>query len=66
MGARGCTSVDALLCFLTRTNDRKRLITPNNDVPIGVARSLVTPRDVSVMRTRDDNQLVSDAMAPSV
>ncbi|KAI5354213.1 hypothetical protein L3X38_007108 [Prunus dulcis] len=38
----------------------------DNDVAIGVARSLVTPRDVLVLGRRDDNQVVSDVMALSV
>ncbi|KAH0988034.1 hypothetical protein GBA52_015211 [Prunus armeniaca] len=46
----------ALLCFLTRTSD----------IAIGVARSLVTPRDVCILGTRDDNWLVSDVVALSV
>ncbi|KAI5332491.1 hypothetical protein L3X38_022620 [Prunus dulcis] len=38
----------------------------DNDVAIGVARSLVTPRDVRVFGTRDDNRVVSDVMALSM
>ena len=38
----------------------------DNDVAIGVARSLVTPRDVRILGTRDDNWLVSEVMALSV
>ncbi|CAL2227664.1 unnamed protein product [Prunus armeniaca] len=38
----------------------------DNEVSIGVARSLVIPKDVRVLGTRDDNRLVSDAMALSV
>ncbi|CAL8169807.1 unnamed protein product [Prunus armeniaca] len=37
-----------------------------NDVAIGVARSLVTPRDVHVLRMRNDTRVVRDAMALSV
>ncbi|KAI5334993.1 hypothetical protein L3X38_025126 [Prunus dulcis] len=37
-----------------------------NEVAIGVARSVVTLRDVGMLGTRDDNWLVSDAMTLSV
>ncbi|CAL9000138.1 unnamed protein product [Prunus brigantina] len=46
-----------------RVNDSLLL---DNEVAIGVARGLVTPRDVRVLGTRDDNRLVSDSMAMSV
>ncbi|CAL9018440.1 unnamed protein product [Prunus brigantina] len=66
-GARGCTIVDALLCFLMRTSYRKRhFLLLENDVAVRVARSLVTPRDVHVLGMRDDNRVVSDVMALSV
>ncbi|CAL8992546.1 unnamed protein product [Prunus brigantina] len=48
---------------LVNVNDSLLL---DNDVAIGVAKSLVTPRDVPMLRTRDDNQLVIDAMALSM
>ncbi|KAI5323144.1 hypothetical protein L3X38_032216 [Prunus dulcis] len=35
----------------------------DNDVAIGVARNLMTHRDVRVLRTRGDNWVVSDVMA---
>ncbi|KAI5327100.1 hypothetical protein L3X38_026496 [Prunus dulcis] len=35
----------------------------DNEVAIGVARSLVTPRDVRILGTGDDNRLVSDVVA---
>ncbi|CAL8156629.1 unnamed protein product [Prunus armeniaca] len=38
----------------------------DNEVAIGVARSLVIPRDVRVLEARDDNWLVSDATTLSV
>ncbi|KAI5333859.1 hypothetical protein L3X38_023991 [Prunus dulcis] len=38
----------------------------DNDVAIRVARSFVTYRDVCVLGTRYDNQLLSDAMTLSV
>ncbi|BFG20730.1 hypothetical protein CerSpe_070040 [Prunus speciosa] len=38
----------------------------DNEVAIGVGKSLVTPKDVRVLGTRDDNQLVRDVMALSV
>ncbi|CAL2240265.1 unnamed protein product [Prunus armeniaca] len=38
----------------------------DNEVPIGVARSLVTPRDVRVLESKDDNWLVSEVVALSV
>ncbi|KAI5323651.1 hypothetical protein L3X38_032723 [Prunus dulcis] len=38
----------------------------DNDAAVGIARSLVTPRDVSVLGTRDDNRVVSEAMTLSV
>ena len=38
----------------------------DNDVAIGVARNLVTPKDIRVLGTRDDNRVVSDALALSV
>ncbi|CAL9000735.1 unnamed protein product [Prunus brigantina] len=38
----------------------------DNDVVVGVAKSLVTPRDVRMLGTRDDNRVVSEAMALSV
>ncbi|CAL2228532.1 unnamed protein product [Prunus armeniaca] len=37
-----------------------------NEVAIGVARSLVTPRDVRVWASKDDNRLVSEVVALSV
>ncbi|CAL8992402.1 unnamed protein product [Prunus brigantina] len=37
-----------------------------SDITIGVARSLVIPRDVRILGTRDDNRLVSDVMVLSV
>ncbi|CAL9024674.1 unnamed protein product, partial [Prunus brigantina] len=46
-----------------RVNDSLLL---DNEVAIGVARGLVTPKDVRVLGTRDDNRLVSDSMAMSV
>ncbi|KAI5327008.1 hypothetical protein L3X38_026404 [Prunus dulcis] len=42
------------------------LLLLDNEIAIGVARSLVTPKDVRLLGTRDDNQLVSDAMVLSV
>ncbi|KAL6284504.1 hypothetical protein ACE6H2_015433 [Prunus campanulata] len=50
----------------------RRLVTVNdsllldNNVAIGVARSLVTPNDVRMLGTRDDNRVVSDAMTLSM
>ncbi|CAL8113757.1 unnamed protein product [Prunus armeniaca] len=38
----------------------------DNDVVIGVVRSLVTPKDVCVLGTRDDNRVVSDDVTLSV
>ncbi|KAL6284648.1 hypothetical protein ACE6H2_015577 [Prunus campanulata] len=38
----------------------------DNDVAIGVGRNLVTPKDIRVFGTRDDNRVASDAMALSV
>lgn len=38
----------------------------DNEVAIGVARSLVTLRDVRILGTKDDNCLVSDVVALSV
>ncbi|CAL9028514.1 unnamed protein product [Prunus brigantina] len=38
----------------------------DNEVAIGVARSLVTPMDVRILGTKDDNWLVSDVVALSV
>ncbi|CAL8084688.1 unnamed protein product [Prunus armeniaca] len=38
----------------------------DNDVAIGVARILVTPGDVCMLGTRDDNRVVSDAMTLSM
>ncbi|CAL2265997.1 unnamed protein product [Prunus armeniaca] len=35
----------------------------HNDAAVGVAKSLVTHRDVCVLGMRDDNQVVSEAMA---
>ncbi|KAI5335468.1 hypothetical protein L3X38_025601 [Prunus dulcis] len=46
-----------------RINDSLLL---DNEVAIGVAMGLVTPRDVPVLGTSDDNRLVSDSMALSV
>ncbi|CAL2255833.1 unnamed protein product [Prunus armeniaca] len=50
-----------------KTSYRKRhSLLLENDVAVGVARSLVTPRDVRVLGMRDNNRVVSDAMALSV
>ncbi|KAI5343769.1 hypothetical protein L3X38_011645 [Prunus dulcis] len=38
----------------------------DNEVAVGVARSLVTPRDVRILGTGDDNRLVSDVVALNV
>ncbi|CAL8996094.1 unnamed protein product, partial [Prunus brigantina] len=38
----------------------------DNDVAIGVARSLVSPRDVLVLGRSDDNQVMRDAIMQSV
>ncbi|CAL2276578.1 unnamed protein product [Prunus armeniaca] len=38
----------------------------DNNVAIGVTRSLVTQRDVHVLGTRGDNRVVSDAMTLSM
>ncbi|KAL6288264.1 hypothetical protein ACE6H2_012654 [Prunus campanulata] len=38
----------------------------DNDVAIGVGRNLVTPKDIRVFGTRDDNRVTSDALALSV
>ncbi|KAL6280569.1 hypothetical protein ACE6H2_017450 [Prunus campanulata] len=38
----------------------------DNDVALGVARNLVTPKDIRVLGARDDNQVVSDGLALSV
>ncbi|KAI5333598.1 PREDICTED: LOC109946288 [Prunus dulcis] len=38
----------------------------DNNIVIGVARSLLTPRDVHVLGTREDNRVVTDAMALNV
>ncbi|KAL6269659.1 hypothetical protein ACE6H2_026570 [Prunus campanulata] len=35
----------------------------DNDVAIGVGRNLVTPKDIRVFGTRDDNRVASDALA---
>ncbi|CAL8100992.1 unnamed protein product [Prunus armeniaca] len=48
---------------LVTINDSLHL---DNDVAIGVARSLATPKDVLVLGRSDDNQVVSDAMILSV
>ncbi|CAL2233791.1 unnamed protein product [Prunus armeniaca] len=48
---------------LVTINDSLHL---DNDVAIGVARSLATPKDVLVLGRSDDNQVVSDAMTLSV
>ncbi|CAL2228856.1 unnamed protein product [Prunus armeniaca] len=48
---------------LVNVNDSLLL---NHDVVIGVVKSLVTPRDVRMLGTRDDNHLVIDAMALSM
>ncbi|CAL2258478.1 unnamed protein product [Prunus armeniaca] len=38
----------------------------DNDVAVGIVRCLVTPRNVHVLGTRDDNRVVSDVMALSM
>ncbi|CAL9001351.1 unnamed protein product [Prunus brigantina] len=38
----------------------------DNEVTIGVAKSLVTPRDACILGMRDDNRLVSDVVVLSV
>ncbi|KAL6293942.1 hypothetical protein ACE6H2_002084 [Prunus campanulata] len=38
----------------------------DNDVALGVARNLVTPKDIRVLGTRDHNPVMSDALALSV
>ncbi|KAL6286691.1 hypothetical protein ACE6H2_011081 [Prunus campanulata] len=38
----------------------------DNDVAIGLARNLVTPKDIRVLGTRDDNRVISDALTLSM
>ncbi|KAL6284592.1 hypothetical protein ACE6H2_015521 [Prunus campanulata] len=38
----------------------------DNDVAIGVARSLMTPRDLRILGMRDDNRIVNDVVAMGV
>ncbi|KAI5327727.1 hypothetical protein L3X38_027123 [Prunus dulcis] len=58
--------MDALICFLTRLVTVNDSLLLDNGVAVGVARGLVTPKDVRMLGTMDDNRVVSDAMSLSV